>query len=240
MHDLLLIIECSHHHKYKARAVATWNIKHFSCGLTETGPDTRLADNNVAQPHALVVCVSYIVARRAKGGRIKGVIIPPSSALQNYLHLLLYRCAILCQRPACIYFTKFQTATTTITIIATRTPPRGICVAPRCVKIETSVWRQTGERRPTVFLLCSWTRSNEKGIKSLGATELVRRFLPPPSFPDTHTHTNDWLCRGARHKGNLATDSLSVFLSEYMALKCSRYSVHVRALFVLVIETLDR
>lgn len=90
MHELLLIIECSHHHKYKAGAAATWNIEHFSCGLTEPGPDTRLADNNVAQPHALVVCVNYIVARRAKGGRIIGVIIPPSSALQNYLHLLLY------------------------------------------------------------------------------------------------------------------------------------------------------
>ena len=139
------------------------------------------ADNSVAQSRALVICINYLVVRRAKGGRIIGIIVPPSSQLQNYLLILLYLCATLCQKLACFHFTKYQMLATTTAKIATRIFPHGIGVTPRCLKkIEASVWRQTGERRPRVFLLCSRTRSNGKGIKSLGATELVRRFLSPP------------------------------------------------------------
>lgn len=104
-----------------------------------------LADNSVAQSRALVVCVNYIVARRVKGGRIIGIIIPPSSALQNYLLILIYLCASLCQRPACFYFTKYQmVAATTTAEIATRIFPHGVCVTPRCMKIQKPV---CGDRR---------------------------------------------------------------------------------------------
>lgn len=94
-----------------------------------------LADNTVAQSSALIVRVNYIVVRRVKGGRIIGIIKPPSSALQNYLLILLYLCARLCQRPMCFYFTKYQMVATPAAEKATCIVSHGVCVTPRCMKI---------------------------------------------------------------------------------------------------------